>query len=267
MVIPATYKTADDNGFYNIEFGVPEEMLRNADKTAKEKITFRLTASGNTLAPGLYYLRLLNKYAANAYKFVATDWKTGDAGRVAQDKISYDTEANKITVNCGTGNNNVCLTLDWTNTDYTVKATQKYLVVRGTNLATGTGKSYLWWLNGKNRGSQVAPDVARTVGDELLVAWDITKSNLDDNCKGDPWNASQGSTIFGLTSTTGTSALSHIGFANSVEELTDIASVNGAGKTSASNVYTLEGKSAGSANANGNLKHGVYIMDNTKVVR
>ncbi len=267
VVIPASYKTADDNGFYNIEFGVPEEMLQNADKTAKEKITFRMTASGNTMAPGLYYLRLLNKYGNNAYKFVATDWKTGDAGRVAQDKISYDTETNKITVNCGTGSNNMCLTLDWQNTDYTVKAAQKYLVVRGTNLATGTGKSYLWWLNGKNRGSQISPDVARTVGDELLVAWDITNSNLDDNCKGDPWNASQGATIFGLTSTTGTSVISHIGFASSVEELTDIANTNASSKTSTGNMYTLEGKSVGLADANGNLKHGVYIIDNSKVVK
>lgn len=267
VTVPQSYKTADDNGFYNIEFGIPEEMLRNADNSVKEKITFRLTASGNTLAPGLYYLRLLNKFDDKAYKFVATEWTTGDAGRVSQDKISYDSEANKITVNCGTGDNNVCLTLDWANTDYNVKGTQKYLVVRGTNLATGTGKSYLWWLNGKNRGSQVPPDVARSVGDELLVAWDITKSNLDDNCKGDPWNVSQGSTIFGLTSTTGTSVISHIGFANSVEELTDIANVNSADKTPNATVYTLEGKPADITNANGNLKHGVYIMDNTKVVR
>ena len=210
---------------------------------------------------------MLNKFEGNAYKFVATDWKTGDAGRVAQDKISYDSETNKITVNCGTGNNDMCLTLDWQNTDYTVKANQKYLVVRGTNLSAGTGKSYLWWLNGKNRGSQVAPDVARSVGDELLVAWDITKSNLDDNCKGDPWNVSQGSTIFGLTSTTGTSVISHIGFANSVEELTSIASVNAERQLPDGNIYTLDGKLFDPSSANGNQKHGIIVTNNAKVVR
>ena len=73
VTIPDTYKTADDNGFYNIEFGVPASMLLNADGSVKDKITFRLTASGTTMAPGLYYLRLLNGYNDGAYKFVATE--------------------------------------------------------------------------------------------------------------------------------------------------------------------------------------------------
>jgi uncharacterized protein len=264
VTIPETYKTADDNGFFNIEYGIPREMLLNDDNTVKDKITFRLTASGSTMAPGLYYLRLLNKYEDKAYKFVATEWKTGDAARVAQSKISYDTEANTVTVNCGTGNNNMCLTLDWANTDYNVKGTQKYLVVRGTNLATGTGKSYLWWLNGKNRGSQVAPEVARTVGDELCVAWDITKSNLDDNCKGDLWNLSQGATIFGLTSTTGTSVISYVGFASSLDELTAINEVKAQPTAAKGEAYTLDGRLVGDKS---NLRHGAYVVNHKKVVR
>ena len=267
VTIPASYKTADDNGFYNIEFGVPTEMLLNEDNTVKEKITFRLTASGTTMAPGLYYLRLLNKYNDGAYKFVATEWKTGDAGRVSQDKISYDAEANLVTVNCGQGNNNMCLMMDWQNTDYNVKGTQKYLVVRGTNLAMGTGKSFLWWLNGKNKGSSVDPTKVLEVGNEVLVAWDITKSNIDENCKGDVWNFSTGQTIFGLTSTTGTSVISYIGLVDSLDELTSIEQTKADAVSKNVAVYTIDGKYVGTHNTKLNLRHGVYVINNKKVVR
>lgn len=266
VTIPASYKTADDNGFYNIEFGIPAEMLLNADNSVKEKITFRLTASGSGMAPGLYYLRLLDKYDNGTYKFVATDWKTGDAARVSQDKISYDTKANQITVNCGTGNNNMCLMMDWVNTDYNVKGSQKYLVVRGTHLAMGTGKSYLWWLNGKNKNSQVAPTKVQKVGDEILVAWDITKSNLDENCKGDVWNFSTGQTIFGLTSTTGTSVISYIGFVSSLDEVTSIKPTMAAGSSDQStSVYTLDGKRVGTYNQLNRMRHGIYVTKHQKI--
>lgn len=266
ITIPDTYKTADDNGFFNIEFAIPAEMLLNADKTVKDKITFRLTASGNTMAPGLFYLRLLNKYDEGIYKFVATDWKTGDSNRLSQSNISYDTESNKITVNCGTGNNNMCLMMDYVNTDYHAKANQKYLVVVGTNLALGTGKSYLWWLNGKNKGSQVAPTKAQDLGNEVMVAWDITKSNLDDNCKGDSWNFSTGQTIFGLTSTTGTSVISNIALVSDLTDVTAIKNISSASKFANHNTYSLDGKLLG-INADNSLKKGIYIVDNKKIAK
>ncbi len=266
VTIPSSYKTADDNGFYNIEFGIPASMLLNADNTVKEKITFRLTASGDGMAPGLYYLRLLDKYNDGAYKFVATEWKTGDAGRVSQDKISYDAEGNLVKVNCGTGNNNMCLMMDWQNTDYNVKGNQKYLVVKGTNLAMGTGKSYLWWLNGKNKGSQVAPTKVQKVGDEVLVAWDITKSNIDENCKGDVWNFSTGQTIFGLTSTTGTSVISYIGFVSSLDEVTAIKSVSALETLHQTNtVYALDGKFMGTSGQWNRMGDGIYVVNHKKI--
>lgn len=267
VTIPASYKTADENGFYNVEFGIPAEMLLNADNTVKEKITFRLTASGSTLAPGLYYLRLLNNYDGGFYKYVATDWTTGDANRVQQSKISYDTDANKVIVNCGTGNNNMCLMMNYNNTDYNVKGTQKYLVVKGTNLAMGTGKSYLWWLNGANRGSQVAPTKVQTVGDEVLVAWDITKSNLDSNCKGDIWNFSTGQTIFGLTSTTGTSVISYIGLVSSLDEVTAVGKVAENALAGNNAVYALDGKYLGKNTKDAKLHSGIYIVNNKKIAK
>lgn len=267
VTIPASYKTADDNGFYNIEFGIPAEMLMNEDHTVKDKIRFRLEATGSTLAPGLYYLRLLNKYDEGLYKFVASEWQTGDAGRVSQSKISYDTDGNKVIVNCGTGNNNMCLMMDYNKTDYYVKGSQKYLVVVGTNLSMGSGKSYLWWLNGKNKGTQVAPTKVQKIGDEVMVAWDITKSNIDENCKGDSWNFSTGQTIFGLTSTTGTSVISYIGFVSSLDEVTAINQVLATPKTNKGGIYTLDGKYLGDKiNAATKLHHGIVIANKKKVI-
>lgn len=264
VTIPQTHKFADANGFYNVEYLISADMLKNEDGSTKSKLVFRLEASGSTMAPGLYYLRLLSNYTDNGYKFVATDWKTGDAKRVNQTNISYDLEGNKIAVKAGTGNNNVCLMMDYENTDYSVKGVQKYLVVKGTNLAMGTGKSYLWWLNGKNKGTQVAPQIMRAVNDEVLVAWDITQSNIDEFCKGDVWNFSSGQTIFGLTSTTGTSVISYIGFVDSLDEITAISSIHASSVGKSDRVYTLDGKFVGKKAP---VKKGVYVMNKKKFVK
>ena len=194
--IPARMKGGDGSGFYNIEFPLPEELMTNNGK-AKEKFVVRLSATSNTPNPGLYYLRLMRDYDPHAYHFVATDWVTGDPGRVAQNRISYDTDANTITVP-QTGSNNVCLMLDHEKTDYTIAKSQKYLVVKGQNLLTSSGSSYLWWLNGVNKGSQVLPTVAKTASVDgesyQVIAWDMTKSQLDANITGDRPNVTIGQT-------------------------------------------------------------------------
>lgn len=263
VTIPENHKLADNNGFYNVEYEIPAEMLKNNDGSVKDKIVFRLEANSTGMAPGLYYLRLLSGYTDNSYKFVASEWKTGDTKRLLQSNISYD-ESNKITVKAGTGNNNVCLMMDYKNTDYNVKGNQKYLVVKGTNLAMGSGKSYLWWLNGKNKRSQVAPQTVRTVGNEVIVAWDITKSNINEFCQGDLWNFSTGQTIFGLTSTTGTSIISYIGFVSSLDEVTAISKVCNDADIKSQRVYTLDGKFVGKSVPE---KQGLYIVNHKKVAK
>ena len=101
----------------------------------------------------------MKSYVENpdAYRFVAGEWTTGDANRVSASNITYDTQKNIIHVNAGTGANNVALMLSYSKLDYTIDKAQKFLVVRGNNLKTTSGASYLWWLNGANKGSQVAP--------------------------------------------------------------------------------------------------------------
>ncbi len=190
------------DSFYNAEYLIPESMLTDANGNLKEQITVRMAAGSSGYAPGVYYIRLLTGYEGRqAYTFLCTDWTTGDAGRVAANKFSYDEEENAITITA-TGQNNIALNL-------TTEAMGKYyttneqtlLTVCGASLSLADGDSYLWWLNGTNKGSSVAPTYAfeRDNGGQLVV-WDITESGLDDTMR-ESVNDLSGNTIFGLTST------------------------------------------------------------------
>ncbi len=234
FTVPSSYKGADDNGFFNVEFLIPRELLVDAKGKAKTSITFKAVASPSTLLPGLYYLRLLKDYKDNSYVWNCNDWKTGDSNRVNQSKFMYDTENNTITINAGTGVNNTCLSFDYSNSDYEMKQANKYLVVRGTNLSVTSGKNYLWWLNGVNHGTSVAPTFTKTLTltdangksyKSYVIAWDMTKSGLDSNNSGDPFSFAAGQTIFGLTSTTGTSVIEYIGFVNSLDSYVETVGI------------------------------------------
>jgi hypothetical protein len=165
----------------------------------------------------------MKEYDDHAYRFVANDWVTGDAARVSANNITYDTEKNIIHVR-QTGDNNICLMLNYQNKQYTVSNKQKYFVVKGTNLKTTSGASYLWWLNGVNKWSQVSPNLVKTVTENgqnyQVIAWDITKSGLDDNFTGERTNVCSGATIFGLTSSSsnGSSDICLIDFVEDVQQ-------------------------------------------------
>lgn len=218
---------ADANGFYNVELPLGD-MAYDSEGNALSKFTVRIVASSSTPNPGLYFIRLMKNYTKEdfSYRFKATDWGyTGDGGRVAQSAIKVDAEANTITLRAS-GDNNVCLKYG-SDTQYEVSADRKYLVVRGKNLNRSTGKSYLWWLNGCNRGSSVAPTKQSLLSDgRVQIAWDITASNLTDNCKNDPWVLSTSynaaSTIFGLTASSSAKdvVINYIGFMTE-DELND----------------------------------------------
>ena len=53
ITIPATAKDCDSNGFFNTEYKIPAEILKDT-----QQLKVRLTAS-TTLCPGIYYIRLL----------------------------------------------------------------------------------------------------------------------------------------------------------------------------------------------------------------
>lgn len=228
ITIPSTYLTANATGFYNVEYKIPSDLLLNADGTVKQKLTFRITASSGTFCPGLYYLRLVKQtsptdVSQGTYRFVAKDWTTGDAGRVAASKFTYNAD-NTFSVNAGTGNNNVALMLDINKAKYTVNGLRKYLVIRATNLSIATGKSYLWWLNGVNKGSQVAPvSSKKLVNGDYVIVFDTEASGLNANSTGELYSFAMGQTIFGLTSSTGTSVIKEITFvANYTDYINDV---------------------------------------------
>ena len=267
ITVASSVKDAE-NGFYNVEYAIPAALAVDNDGNAKEKFVVRLTASSSTLIPGLYYMRLMSGYEENPdrYKFVCNQWTTGDAGRVSASNITYDATRNIIHVNAGTGANNVALMLNYANLDYTIARAQKYLVVRGTNLSTTTGASYLWWLNGTNKGSQVAPTTVSEVTidgqKQQIIAWDLTKSNLYDNFSGDRPSVCMGQTIFGLTSTTGTSDILDIQFVEDVSQYLQLVTGVRAviSPTPDNNYHTLSGTRVS------HPSHGVYLKGGKAVL-
>ena len=199
--------TKSTTGFYNILYNVDPSFLKKADGKVKDTITVKFAADQNTVTPGVYYIRLLHGYNAIKkphYSFVNRQWISGDAGRVKS--ISYNDTDNTMTITGYSGNNNIAPQFSTAYDDQTyVSGDEKYLLVEGTPLLTGSGKSYLWWLNGKNAGSQVAPTYEYTdaTTKKTYIIWDVTKSGLDAYMNDDinliSSNGNGMSTIFGLT--------------------------------------------------------------------
>ena len=237
-------KGADENGFFNVEYRIPDELLLDSKGNVKQKLTFKIVASPNTMCPGLYYLRLLKDYKDLSYQWNAADWQTGDAGRVAQSRFTYNND-NTITIKAGTGTNNLCLSLDYEHiTDYQLQATQKYLVVIASNVKTSSGSAYLWWLNGVNHASSVVPTKTQKLSQGTAFIWDMTTTNLDSNNTGNPFSICQGSTIFGLTSTTGTSTIHYIGFLSSINNIEETVSIQAINDRINTNPTQAQGKLA-----------------------
>lgn len=263
ITIPKTVK-GSVGGFYNVEYPIPASLAVDTQGRVKSKFVVRLTASAATLCPGIYYLRLMRGYTDNKYRFMAHNWITGDGARLAADNIKYDAVSNVITVNRA-GANNVCLMLDYNNLDYYITPSQKYLMVMGRNLSLAAGASYLWWLNGSNKGTQVQPTVAKTVSmnglDYQVIAWDMTRSGIATNISATAdTDICLGRTIFGLTSTTGTSYIHGINFVADVNAaVTGIASAE-ADDHARDTYYNMQGMRIATP------RHGVYLKKGRKIL-
>ncbi|MBP1531093.1 MAG: glycoside hydrolase family 127 protein [Bacteroidaceae bacterium] len=170
------------SGFYNVEYPISSKLLTRPDGTPKDTIRVRFTASGTSPTPGVYYIRLLRGYEGmKHYSFVPSQWVSADANRV--NSVEYPGDGS-IKVNGKTGSNNIALQLDTRYSDSTyVRPDQNLLLVRGRQLRQGTGYSYLWWFNGCNKSSQVAPTHtyhATGTANPYYFLWDVTKSGLAD---------------------------------------------------------------------------------------
>ena len=62
ITIQPRMQGADEQGFFNVEYAIPDDLLIDPQTgNIKPQLTFRIVASPNTMCPGLYYLRLLKK--------------------------------------------------------------------------------------------------------------------------------------------------------------------------------------------------------------
>ena len=274
VVVTSTAKWAEANGFYNIEYPIPTSLMKDDEGKAKTKFVVRLAATKGTMNPGLYYLRLMKDYSAesHAYQFHANEWTTGDANRIAAGNITYDMERNVIKAKA-TGDNNIALMLKYQDCQYDIDAAQKFLVVRGKGLKINTATaSYLWWLNGVNKGSQVQAVIRKniTVGEEQqqLIAWNMSSSGLYDNFTGDRPSVTMGKTIFGLTAANsdGSCEIYDINFAQNVDDyISTTTSVDAFHRPrqqrTGGPAYTLSGIYAEKS------QKGIVIQDGKKVIK
>ncbi len=273
-LIHMTLEKKSFSGHYNWEYPVSEELLL-IDGALPDSITVRFHASGNTPAPGLYYLRLLKDYVAKPlYTFVCTQWISGDINRV--NKVSHDPETNTITVYGKQGSNNIALQYAPYYDDHSyITREQRYFTVCGAPLKQTNGSAYLWWLCGANHGSQVPPTYTATLADgQSLFVWDVTQSGLNDHIQTDTVSFSTHgkamNTVFGLTTTLsdGSATISDINFYTRnhlvtlyPEMQTYLGSPNrviSIPHTQSRTIYTLGGVNVTSQPS---LPTGVYIID------
>lgn len=134
-------------------------------------------------------------------------------------------------------------------------------------MSLADGASYLWWLNGCNRGSQVKPDVVREVAVDgvrcQVIAWDMTQSGIADNLSTmGATDITRGQTIFGLTSTTGQSVIRNITFAENVDYvLAAIDAVRISGDRDGA-ICTVDGKRVSRPVRGINIVHGRKFLEN-----
>ena len=155
-----------------------------------------------------------------SYKFVATEWIAGDAGRISPDKVVANAD-NTITVS-QEGQNNVALLFRSSNV-YEVPAANRYFVIKATGLSTADGASYLWWLNNTNNGSQIAPSATYTEDGQTVFAWDCATISIGGQLGiTDTQFKDEGgwSTTFGMTLADASvpAVISYIGFQESIAE-------------------------------------------------
>ena len=185
-----------------------------------------------------------------AYEFVPSEWVAGDAGRISPENVTADDDMGTITVN-KTGDNNVNLNFKTSKTYYVENI--EYFYIKAKGISTEEGKSYLWWLNGKNdNGAQVAPTHIKTEADgTIILEWRIDEcGNIGENINATGRSYLAGgdglNTTFGLTQADDAVpvVITEIGYSN--DSPTGISSIE-------------------SESAEGALKDGKYLI-NGKIV-
>ena len=124
-------------------------------------------------------MALFSSLAAMAqvhYRFQPTDYTSTDNNRAPQSAFSYDDQSFTIKA---LGQNNVAFKMGAEcDGKYYIGRDDHWFVVSGSNLKTGSADSYLWWINGANKGTQVAPDHVSTTADgKQVFVWNLENGN------------------------------------------------------------------------------------------
>ncbi len=170
---------------------------------------------------GTTWLTASRTQAQDIYRFRCRDYVSTDNNRAPQSAFGYDDEANTFTVT-SSGQNNIAFKMDnRTDGNYYINNSQDWFLVQGTHLATSAGSSYIWWFNGYNgNGNQTPPTLTADNGDgTTCILWDIRRTaginaNMDFNAP-EIFISSNGQGFIhamGLTSTSGSSTIRHIGY-------------------------------------------------------
>ena len=200
------------------------------------------------------------------YAFRAKDWLTGDAGRIAQSKMSYDETANTITMKTS-GAQNAALQLN-TKLDghYYYMNDQHLFCVRGTGFTTTAADHQLWFMAGQHVGSVPATRTFVTPDGQNVAVWDLSNIIFKGNII---YLNLSGSfiTCFGLTPESGqTAVVRDINFCTEEEvsdmETTGISEVSDFRfQDSGAAIYDLCGRRVRCP-----LSSGIYIINGKKYI-
>ncbi len=220
--------------FVNDEFQAIVEEGTEYDMNASEEGTGAKARAPRRIAPeagDIITVRAANsmggfgeageaEVALPDYDFDATEWVAGDPGRISPNDVAVDTEENTITVN-KSGQNNIALVFD--GKKYNVSADNRYFIILATGISQEDGASYLWWLNNKNNGTQIAPTVVYEEDGMIGLAWDLKQVSIAGTLGSEDTvfeKASDWSTTFGLTlaDENTPAVISYIGFTDEISE-------------------------------------------------
>lgn len=169
---------------------------------------------------GLLSLAVNGLIAQETYQFHCRDYVSTDDKRAPLSAFSYDDQANTFTIQ-SEGPNNIAFQMDLRKDGaYYISNQQEWFLVQGTDLENSPNQSYIWWFNGYNRNGQTPPTHSVKAPDgTTLVLWDIRRTpGINGHMDFDNPNifiSSNGQGFIhsmGLTSTTGSSTISNIGY-------------------------------------------------------
>ena len=199
-----------------------------------------------------------------AYTFRAKDWLTGDAGRIRQQDISYNEDANTITMKTS-GAQNAALQLN-TKLDghYYYMNDQHLFCVRGTGISTSVSDHQLWFMAGQHVGVIPASRTFTTSLGETVVVWETADFIFKGNIV---YLNLSGSfiTCFGLTPASGqTVVISDISYYTDAEVQqieTGILTIHNAQFIMQNSVYDLQGRKVRQPS-----RRGVYMTKGKKII-